>query len=47
MPENWHFHNVHENRNTFFTIKVYTTYDKECVMATFVPNSISFQMKAY
>ena len=42
MPEDWLFHNMHENHNTFFAIKVYTTCDKECVMATHVPNSIDF-----
>ena len=39
-----------KNANSFFKLKVYTTCDKEHVMATCMSNPISFiihQMKAY
>ena len=36
------FYNEHEKYKFFFKIDVYITYDKENVMATCVPNPISF-----
>ena len=42
FQKNWHFYTKNEKREFFFKIKVYTTCDKECVMATRVPNPISF-----
>ena len=37
---NRHYCDLHEKRIFFFKINVYTTCDKECVLATHVPNPL-------